>query len=186
MNEEYKAYYRSEIGLIKIIGTEDGVTFVGFVDEEPKEYPDIHICLKECIEQIDEYFKGKRKKFSVKLQPQGTKFQKQVWNQLMKIPFGETASYTNIAEAVGNRKAVRAVGNANGKNNIVIIIPCHRVIGSDGTLVGYGSGLDRKQWLLDRILLYSELLLRIPDKLFPTCLYLQESLLLSLFLLVRL
>lgn len=149
MNQKHTAYYESAIGLMKIMGTEDGIISVGFVDEGPVDYPEIHPCLKECVEQLDEYFRGRRKDFSIRLQPQGTDFQKQVWNQLMKIPFGETASYKNIAEAVGNRKAVRAVGNANGKNNIVIIIPCHRVIGSDGTLVGFGSGLDRKQWLLD-------------------------------------
>jgi methylated-DNA-[protein]-cysteine S-methyltransferase len=149
MSEEHNAYYRSEIGTIKIKGTKDGVTFVGFVNEEITDNPEIHPCLKECVEQIDEYFKGERKEFSIKLDHQGTDFQKRVWNQLMKIPFGETASYKDIAVAMGNGKAVRAVGNANGSNNIVIIIPCHRIIGSDGTLVGYGSGLDKKQWLLN-------------------------------------
>jgi methylated-DNA-[protein]-cysteine S-methyltransferase len=149
MSEEHNAYYQSEIGTIKIKGTEEGVTYVGFIKEEPIDYPETHPCLKECVEQIDEYFKGERKEFSIKLDLQGTEFQKMVWNQLTKIPFGETASYKDIAVAMGNRKAVRAVGNANGSNNIVIIIPCHRIIGSDGTLVGYGSGLDKKQWLLN-------------------------------------
>ncbi|WP_455393025.1 methylated-DNA--[protein]-cysteine S-methyltransferase [[Eubacterium] cellulosolvens] len=149
MSKEYKAYYRSEIGLIKIMGTEKGVSFVGFVKEEPTENPEVHPSLKKCVVQLNEYFQGTRKKFTIKLQPQGTDFQKQVWNQLMKIPFGETASYKNVAEAIGKEKAVRAVGNANGSNNISIIIPCHRVIGNNGKLVGYGGGLDRKQWLLD-------------------------------------
>jgi methylated-DNA-[protein]-cysteine S-methyltransferase len=149
MSKEYKGYYKSEIGLLKIMGTDKGITSVGFVDEDPNEISKEHPYINECITQLDEYFKGKRKEFNLKLHPQGTKFQKQVWNQLIKIPFGENASYKNIAEAVGNEKAVRAVGNANGCNNIVIIIPCHRIIGSDGTLVGFGSGLDRKQWLLD-------------------------------------
>ena len=149
MIHEHTAYYRSEIGLLKIMGTEAGISYVGFVKEELDEYPETHPCLKECVEQLDEYFNGNRKDFSIKLQPQGTKFQKCVWDQLIKIPYGETVSYKNIAEAVGNKKAVRAVGNANGKNDIVIIIPCHRVIGNNGKLVGYGSGLDRKQWLLD-------------------------------------
>jgi len=100
------------------------------------------------LTQLDEYFKGKRRKFSVKLDLRGTVFQKRVWQALLKIPFGGTASYQDIAEAVGNRKAVRAVGNANGANPVAIIVPCHRVIGSDGSLVGYGSGLWRKRWLL--------------------------------------
>jgi methylated-DNA-[protein]-cysteine S-methyltransferase len=148
MNDEFITYYPSEIGLIKIRGTVKGITFVGFVNGEPSYTPNIHPCLKECIEQLDEYFKGKRKEFSIDLQPKGTKFQKQVWNQLMKIPYGETVSYKNVAVAIGKKKAVRAVGNANGANNIVIIIPCHRVIGNNGELVGYGGGMDRKQWLL--------------------------------------
>jgi methylated-DNA-[protein]-cysteine S-methyltransferase len=104
--------------------------------------------LKECIAQLDEYFRGKRRKFSVNLDLQGTRFQKRVWQALLKIPFGRTASYREVAKAVGNSKAVRAVGNANRVNPVAIIIPCHRVIGSDGSLVGYGSGLWRKRWLL--------------------------------------
>lgn len=149
MGIEHIAHFQSEIGLIKIMGTEDGISFVGFIDEEPMKYPEIHPSLQDCVDQITEYFKGDRHEFNIKLQLKGTQFQKQVWNQLIKIPFGETASYKDIAASIGNEKSVRAVGNANGKNNIVIIIPCHRIIGSDGTLVGYGSGLDRKQWLLD-------------------------------------
>lgn len=149
MSKEYEAYYRSDIGPIRIMGTEAGITSVGFVKEEPLDNTEIHPCLKECINQIGEYFQGKRKEFSLKLQLQGTDFQKRVWNQLIKIPYGETTSYMKIAEAIGNRKAMRAVGNANGRNNIAIIIPCHRVIGNDGKLVGYGGGLDIKQWLLD-------------------------------------
>jgi methylated-DNA-[protein]-cysteine S-methyltransferase len=149
MNNEHKAYYRSEIGLLKIMGSDDGITFVGFVNEESSEKSEIHPLLKDCVQQLDEYFHGKRKDFSLNLKLQGTKFQKQVWNQLLKIPYGETVSYKNIADGIGNKKAVRAVGNANGSNNISIIIPCHRVIGNSGKLVGYGGGLDRKQWLLD-------------------------------------
>jgi O-6-methylguanine DNA methyltransferase len=94
------------------------------------------------------YFKGRRQKFSVPLLLQGTDFQKSVWRQLKKIPFGRTASYAEIAKAIGNPRAFRAVGNANNKNPIPIMIPCHRVIGSDGQLVGFGGGLWRKEWLL--------------------------------------
>ena len=148
MMKKYKTYYKSEIGLIEIIGTENGILSVGFVEEKSKNSFEIHRCLEECIEQIDEYFRGKRKEFSVNLQLQGTDFQKEVWSQLMKIPFGETLSYKDVAASIGNEKAVRAVGNANGRNKIAIIIPCHRVIGSNGKLIGYASGVWRKEWLL--------------------------------------
>lgn len=148
MMKKYKTYYKSEIGLIEIIGTENGILSVGFVEEKSKNSFEIHRCLAECIEQIDEYFSGKRREFSVNLQLQGTDFQKKVWSQLMKIPFGETLSYKDVAASIGNEKAVRAVGNANGRNKIAIIIPCHRVIGSNGKLIGYASGVWRKEWLL--------------------------------------
>ena len=148
MLKEYKTYYNSEIGLIEIIGTEDGILSVGFAYEKSMNDSGIQPCLEECIDQIDEYFKGKRREFSIKLLLEGTDFQKKVWRQLMKIPFGETSSYKDIAASIGNERAVRAVGNANGKNRIAIIIPCHRVIGSNGKLIGYASGVWRKEWLL--------------------------------------
>ena len=148
MITKYKTYYRSEIGLIEILGTENAILSVGFVDDKSLDNFEIHPCLEECVEQIDEYFRGERKEFSMNLQLQGTDFQKKVWSQLMKISFGETLSYKDIAASIGNKKAVRAVGNANGKNKIAIIIPCHRVIGSNGRLVGYASGVWRKKWLL--------------------------------------
>jgi methylated-DNA-[protein]-cysteine S-methyltransferase len=104
--------------------------------------------VKEGIRQLDEYFRGARKRFSLKLLPQGTPFQKLVWQQLKRIPYGKVVSYGDVARAIGRPHAYRAVGNANNKNPIGIIIPCHRVIGSDGKLVGYGSGIWRKEWLL--------------------------------------
>ncbi len=97
---------------------------------------------------MDEYFNKKRKKFDLPLQPQGTNFQKAVWDALLEVPYGTTVSYFDIAKKVDNPKAVRAAGGANGKNPITIIIPCHRIIGSNGKLVGYGGGLWRKKWLL--------------------------------------
>ena len=148
MIKKYKTNYRSEIGLIEILGTENAILSVGFVEDKSMDNFEIHPCLEECVEQIDEYFRGERKEFSMNLQLQGTDFQKKVWSQLMKISFGETLSYNDIAASIGNKKAVRAVGNANGKNKIAIIIPCHRVIGSNGRLVGYASGVWRKKWLL--------------------------------------
>ena len=98
--------------------------------------------------QLSEYFEGKRKVFNVPLVIPGTAFQQKVWNALIKIPFGITRSYKQQATAVGNTKAVRAVARANGENRIAIVIPCHRIIGSDGSIVGYGGGVQRKQWLL--------------------------------------
>jgi methylated-DNA-[protein]-cysteine S-methyltransferase len=100
-------------------------------------------------EQIDAYFAGEREDFDLPLAPHGTAFQLRVWDELTRIPFGETISYSELARRLGDPKLVRAVGLANGRNPISIIIPCHRVIGADGSLVGYGGGLERKQWLLD-------------------------------------
>lgn len=107
------------------------------------------ILLKDAEKQLEEYFCGKRKKFNLPLKQEGTEFMQSVWKVLETIPYGETRSYKQIAEMIGNPKAVRAVGMANNKNNIPIIIPCHRVIGNNGKLVGYALGLEMKQWLLD-------------------------------------
>lgn len=148
MIKEYKAYYKSEIGLIEIKGTRDGISSLNFVEKESMDNFEIPPCLKECVKQLDEYFKGKRKEFSVNLLLQGSNFQKKVWRELIKIPFGETVSYMGIALSIGNKKAVRAVGNAAKRNKIAIIIPCHRVIGSDGSLSGYAGRIWRKKWLL--------------------------------------
>lgn len=144
----YIAYYNSEIGLIEITGTAEGILSVRFVKDTTTKNTESHPCVQECVAQLDEYFRGKRREFSVNLILQGTEFQKQVWQQVMTIPFGETVSYQDIAVAIGQPKACQAVGNANGKNKIPIIIPCHRVLGSDGKLTGYGGGLWRKEWLL--------------------------------------
>lgn len=144
----FMAYIQSELGPIRISGTEEGISEVHFMDESIKTYKKPPECLKDCVKQLEEYFQGKRTTFSLKLLLEGTSFQKKVWKQLSKIPFGSTASYRDIARAIGKREAVRAVGGANGKNRIAIIIPCHRIIGSSGALVGYGGGLWRKGWLL--------------------------------------
>ena len=105
--------------------------------------------LKEAARQIEEYFAGKRQGFDLPLKPEGTGFQQTVWNELTRIPFGHTITYGELARRIGNPDAPRAVGLANGKNPISIIVPCHRVIGASGTLTGYGGGLDRKKWLLE-------------------------------------
>ena len=144
-----RAYYQSPIGLVEIVGAEDRVKWLKFVDKQQPSDSHLTPVLKACVDQIDEYFKGTRKKFSIDLLLQGTDFQQSVWRQLRKIPHGRTASYGDIARAVGNPKASRAVGLANGKNPVSIIVPCHRIIGSNGTLIGYGGGLWRKEWLLN-------------------------------------
>ena len=144
----YKAHYQSTIGLIEVTGSEKGIASLYFIEQGVEENG-IPLCLKEGIKQLDEYFKGKRKEFSLKLDIQGTDFQKVVWQELQKIPFGKTVSYLNIAAALGDKNSTRAVGNANGNNKISILIPCHRVIGNNGKLTGYAGGLDRKQWLIN-------------------------------------
>jgi methylated-DNA-[protein]-cysteine S-methyltransferase len=147
--KEFKAYYLSPIGPLEVSGTSEGIVSVTFVKTRLPNDRNLPECVKEGIRQLEEYFKGARKNFSLKLLLQGTPFQKLVWQRLKKIPYGKLASYGEVARAIGKPNAYRAVGNANNKNPIAIIIPCHRVIGSDGTLVGYGGGLWRKEWLLD-------------------------------------
>ena len=143
------AIYKSEIGPLEVVGNQKGILTITFVENEFRPDRSLPACIKECLGQLDEYFRGKRQKFSIPLLLGGTDFQKAVWRQLQKIPFGQTVSYGEVARAIGNPRAFRAVGNANNKNAIPIIIPCHRVIGSDGKLVGFGSGIWRKEWLLD-------------------------------------
>ena len=144
----YKAFYKSPLGPLEINATTQSILSVEFVEETLPEDSDPPFCLKTCLKQIDEYFSGKRKEFLLKLDPQGTNFQRLIWQQLAKIPYGAVITYGEIASIIGKPKACRAVGSANGRNPIAIIIPCHRVVGSDGSLTGYGGGLWRKQWLI--------------------------------------
>lgn len=147
--EIYRTSYKSPIGTILIEATNEGIHAVNFVDERPSEIQSAsNPHLSECVKQLDEYFNSKRQNFSLTLNPKGTAFQQNVWEALLKIPFGQTRTYGQIAASIGNEKAARAVGMANNKNKIGIIIPCHRVIGANGKLVGYGGGLWRKEWLL--------------------------------------
>jgi methylated-DNA-[protein]-cysteine S-methyltransferase len=150
--DSFTTYYHSPIGLLKIVGTDQYISEVSFHDitqksgGNKKHLPPIFI---QCIEQLIQYFNGERKVFDLVINQEGTAFQKQVWNELMAIPFGKTISYQELAIRIGDPKATRAVASANGRNNVVIIVPCHRVIGADRTLVGYGGGLWRKKWLLE-------------------------------------
>ncbi len=137
----------SPLGNLYISAEDDLITAVSFTDAG--KAASTSTITKICCHQLDEYFAGKRKIFEFGFSQKGTVFQQSVWSNLMKIPFGKTASYHHLSKQIGNVKAIRAVGNANGKNNIAIIIPCHRIIGSNGSLVGYAGELWRKKWLLE-------------------------------------
>ena len=141
-------YYKTPLGTAKIVGDENGIQSVAVLDEDVSTSKEIPECLQECVSQLDQYFSGERIHFDLKLNPQGTEFQKKVWDELLNIPFNKTRTYLEQSKALGDVKAIRAVASANGKNPIWIIIPCHRVIGSDGSLTGYAGGIWRKKWLL--------------------------------------
>lgn len=144
-------FYETDIGGIGIEDNGEYITQLYFLkDEKPKDFIINETPLiKEASRQLEEYLKGRRRDFNIPLSPQGTEFQKRVWKVLESIPYGQTWSYKNVAEKVGSPKAYRAVGMANNRNPISIIIPCHRVIGANGKLVGYGGGLGIKEYLLD-------------------------------------
>ena len=137
------------LGVAKISGDGTGISSVTVLNTDETISDIIPETLQDCVSQLQEYFNGEREHFNLKLNPQGTVFQRQVWEQLQVIPFGKTVSYLELSKQLGDVKAIRAVANANGKNPLWIIVPCHRVIGSDGSLTGYAGGLHRKQWLLE-------------------------------------
>ena len=151
MDELYYTYYQSPIGLLKIGGTDNYIAELSFIDK-PEQVkhgePGISEIMHQCTEQLIEFFSGKRKNFDVPVHQPGTLFQQKVWGELLQIPYGKTISYLELSRRIGDEKAIRAVGATNGKNKICVIIPCHRVIGSDKTLVGYAGGVWRKKWLL--------------------------------------
>lgn len=151
MDSNQTAYYKTPIGTAKIVGNNDGIQSISVTDDDFSTALEATTCIAiiNCVTQLEEYFKGTRKEFNLKLNPQGTEFQKKVWNGLLEIPFGKTTSYLKQSKQLGNSKAIRAVASANGKNPIWIVIPCHRVIGSDGSLTGYAGGIWRKKWLLE-------------------------------------
>lgn len=137
------------LGLVTLVGTEQGLTEISFGPAGPEEGEQVPECLYTAALQLQEYFQGQRTGFDLALIMQGTSFQVQVWKALMDIPYGHRVSYRELACRVGNPRACRAVGGANNKNPFSVVVPCHRVVGSDGRLVGYASGLWRKQWLLE-------------------------------------
>ena len=142
-------YHKTPIGVCKISGNRDGISSVTIVEQDQNCDGFIPKELQNCVTQLSEYFDGKRTHFELQLNLQGTEFQKKVWNSLLQIPYGKTTSYANQAKQLGDIKAIRAVASANGKNPLWIIIPCHRVVGTNGSLTGYAGGLWRKKWLLN-------------------------------------
>ena len=149
-------FIETPLGNAKIVGDNNGIASVSILNSEEELSEVIPESLLECVTQLKAYFKNERKTFNLKLNPEGTAFQKNVWNLLVSIPYGKTLSYLQLSKQLGDVKAIRAVANANGKNPLWIIIPCHRVIGSDGSLTGYAGGLHRKQWLLNHESAYKQ------------------------------
>jgi methylated-DNA-[protein]-cysteine S-methyltransferase len=142
------AYIKTPLGIATIIGDENGISVIS-VSDEGEVSKTIPTILQDTVLQLNDYFEGKRNDFDFKLNPKGTDFQQKVWKGLLEIPFGKTMSYMDLSKKLGDVKAIRAVASANGKNPLWIVVPCHRVIGTDGSLTGYAGGLWRKKWLLE-------------------------------------
>ena len=142
------AHIKTPLGIARIVGDENGICEISALDDGIVSET-IPTVLQEAITQLQDYFQGKRTNFNFKLNPKGTDFQQKVWNELLNIPYGKTISYLDMSKKLGDVKAIRAAASANGKNPIWIVVPCHRVIGTDGSLTGYAGGLWRKKWLLE-------------------------------------
>lgn len=141
-------FINSPLGITKIEGDENGIAIISVLSDGELTTK-IPKNLQEAVSQLNEYFDGKRTDFTFKLNPKGTDFQVKVWQELTNIPFGKTISYLDLAKKLGDPKVIRAAASANGKNPLWIVVPCHRVIGTDGSLTGYAGGLWRKKWLLE-------------------------------------
>ena len=142
------AYIKTPLGIAKIIGDENGISVISILEDGTTSVT-ISTILQQAVSQLNDYFEGKKTEFTFKLNPSGTEFQQKVWKGLLEIPFGKTISYLELSKKLGDVKAIRAVASANGKNPLWIVVPCHRVIGTDGSLTGYAGGLWRKKWLLE-------------------------------------
>nr|WP_294774674.1 methylated-DNA--[protein]-cysteine S-methyltransferase [uncultured Flavobacterium sp.] len=142
------AYLKTPLGIAKIEGDENGIAVISIL-EEGEVSAVIPSVLEEAVNQLNDYFAGNRQDFDFKINPSGTEFQQKVWQELLNIPFGKTMSYLDLSKKMGDVKAIRAVASANGRNPLWIVVPCHRVIGTDGSLTGYAGGLWRKKWLLE-------------------------------------
>lgn len=149
-------YYRSPLGDLMITAGRDRITAVTFLNTDRNGEVNVTPVIEQCMTELDEYFFRGRKFFTVDLDLSGTAFQNKVWNELLTIPYGKTVSYLELAMRVGDINSIRAVGLANGQNPIAIIVPCHRVIGKNGDLVGYAGGVDKKIWLLQHEGAFSE------------------------------
>jgi methylated-DNA-[protein]-cysteine S-methyltransferase len=149
MEQLDKGYFFTDIGALEVAGTERGIVSVKFVENVDTGAACTTSVVQQCITELSQYFGGRRTTFSVRLNPGGTEFRRLVWHVLRNIPFGLTKSYRDVAVAIDRPTSARPVGGAVGHNPIAIIVPCHRVIGSDGSLTGYAGGLDRKRWLLE-------------------------------------
>ncbi len=143
------AFISTPLGSARLEGDENGLNIITVLEQDEPESKIIPEVLVDAVYQLNEYFEGKRQNFDLLLNPEGTEFQKKVWSLLSEIPYGKTISYLELSRRFGDEKAIRAVASANGKNPLWIFIPCHRVIGSDGSLTGYAGGLHRKKWLLN-------------------------------------
>ncbi|KAB5488744.1 methylated-DNA--[protein]-cysteine S-methyltransferase [Flagellimonas hadalis] len=142
------AYLQTPVGIAEFQGDEEGLASISILDEN-KPIGIIPEILEDAVYQLKEYFEGSRQQFDLKLNPSGTDFQKKVWEALLEIPFGKTISYLELSKKLGDVKAIRAAASANGKNPLWIVVPCHRIIGTNGDLIGYAGGLHRKKWLLE-------------------------------------
>lgn len=142
------AYYNSPVGITRIIAEDGFITSISIRDEEYEVQPTDDPVLQQAIKQLDEYFAGERKEFDLPIKQAGSDFQQSVWQHLLQIPYGKTISYGQQSKLMNNPLGIRAIAAANGKNNLWVVVPCHRVIGSDGSLTGYAGGLWRKKWLL--------------------------------------
>lgn len=142
-------YYHSPVGNLKCVANDTHLLSIQFVETLAEIGSNSNDLLNDCRQQLDEYFQGTRKIFDLPLDQKGTAFQTNVWKQLQEIPYGKTLSYLNFSKQIGDIKAIRAIASSNGRNNLAIVVPCHRVIGSDAKLVGYAGGLWRKKWLLE-------------------------------------
>ena len=144
-----EAYIQTPLGVTKIAGDDLGISSISVLNTDEVITKIVPEVLEDAVYQLNEYFEGKRTIFDLLLNPIGTDFQQRVWKKLLQIPYGKTVSYLQLSKTLGDVKAIRAVAAANGKNSLWIVVPCHRVIGSDGSLTGYAGGLSRKKWLLE-------------------------------------
>lgn len=145
------AYFSSPLGPVRILGDEAGIQAIACLDEPVSDHsdPDLAAPIQACLQQLTDYFAGTLHTFDLPLTPKGTAFQQTVWKALQEVPYGKTLSYLTLARQLGDEKAIRAVAAANGRNPLWIVVPCHRIIGSNGSLTGYAGGLWRKKWLLE-------------------------------------